>query len=56
LFPQQRAVLFVVIAQVWFPPALICLMVPRFAGGVDCPDELYPPQHCALLFVVIAQV
>ena len=42
LSPQQTAVPFVLIPQVWRPPALTVVKVP--AGGVAWPQPLSPQQ------------
>ena len=51
--PQQAALPFVLITQVWRPPALTAVKVP--ARGVACPSSLAPQQAMAP-FVVMAQV
>ncbi len=53
LSPQQAAVPFALIPQVWVSPALTAVKVP--AGGVAWPLPL-APQQATVPFVLIPQV
>jgi hypothetical protein len=53
--PQHAGVPSVLIAHVWFVPAVICDTVPTPPGAVDLPFASLP-QHTGAPFARIAQV